>query len=267
VAKLRNLGGNSKSADEKLVYVIWLRCVIIEVMNRLHKVFIKWSPAFAYCIGLIASDGNLSKDGRHIVFTSKDEELVETFRDCLGLKNKVSYKGRGGSKDRKYSFLQFGDKNFYEFLLKIGLTPAKSKTIGPLKINEMYFADFLRGVLDGDGNINIFRHPESRRPQLRVRFFSASSNFINWIQGQNMRLLHIKGFQRETNGEIDLAYATADSVKLLNFMYYVGCKHFLKRKHEKAMQFFKDEIESSILRSRGGEIGKRVGPRSRWGNP
>lgn len=42
-------------------------------MKPLSKIKIKWSPKFAYCIGLITSDGNLSKDGRHISFTSKDK--------------------------------------------------------------------------------------------------------------------------------------------------------------------------------------------------
>ncbi len=206
-------------------------------MHRLCKTSVKWSPALSYCIGLIASDGNLSKDGRHIIFTSKDESLVNIFKRCLGLKNKIAYKGRGISKDKKYSFLQFSDKNFYEFLEGLGLTPAKSKTIGPLKIKDKYFSDFLRGVFDGDGNINTFKHPESKNPQLRVRFFSASNNFINWIQNKNMKLLGIKGFTRMAKGEIVLAYAMADSIKLLNFMYYKECRFFLKRKHDKAVNF------------------------------
>ncbi|MBI4994022.1 hypothetical protein HZC21_00030 [Candidatus Peregrinibacteria bacterium] len=37
----------------------------------------KWTPALAYAIGLLATDGNLSKDGRHITMTSN------VFRDFL----------------------------------------------------------------------------------------------------------------------------------------------------------------------------------------
>lgn len=215
-------------------------------MRRLYKVSTKWSSSLAYCIGLIASDGNLSKDGRHVIFTSKDKNLTEIFKNCLGLENKISYKGRGNSREKKYSFLQFGDKNFYDFLLDLGLTPAKSKTIGPLKINTLYFADFIRGVFDGDGNINIFRHPESKYSQLRIRFFSASSNFINWIQDNNKRFLSINGFQRKMEREIELAYATADSVKLLKFMYYKGCQYFLERKYEKAIKFLKTNTKWNV---------------------
>jgi len=54
-------------------------------MHRLSKVKIEWSPKFAYAIGLIATDGNLSQDGRSVNFTSKDEELAMAFKACLGI--------------------------------------------------------------------------------------------------------------------------------------------------------------------------------------
>ena len=44
-----------------------------------------WSPDLAYAVGLVATDGNLSPDGRHMSFISKDRDLVETFRQCFGL--------------------------------------------------------------------------------------------------------------------------------------------------------------------------------------
>ena len=49
-------------------------------MKRLSRIKIEWSPEFAYAIGLIVTDGSLSKDGRHINFSSKD-------LPCLGRKH------------------------------------------------------------------------------------------------------------------------------------------------------------------------------------
>ena len=49
------------------------------------KVKIMWSPHFAYAIGLLVTDGNLSPSGRHIHFTSKDLELVKLFQKALGV--------------------------------------------------------------------------------------------------------------------------------------------------------------------------------------
>ncbi len=54
-----------------------------------------------YTVGLIATDGNLSKDGRHITITSKDEEILEGLKSILFLKLKLTKKATGGSKDKK----------------------------------------------------------------------------------------------------------------------------------------------------------------------
>lgn len=208
--------------------------------KRLSKVEIKWSPNFSYAIGLITTDGNLSSDGRHLDFTSKDLELVEKFKKCLGIKNKICGKTRGGSNIKKYLHVQFGDKNFYEFLLKLGLTPAKSKTLGSLKIPSEYFLDFLRGCIDGDGSIGVFKHPESRHPQLRIRLTSASMQFLKWIKMEISKNIKIKtGWIEWKNNVGVLVYAKEDSIKLLNYVYYPKVEFYLKRKYNIAKPFLR----------------------------
>jgi len=160
---------------------------------RKNKVKLIWNTNFAYIIGIIATDGNLSSDLRHLIITSKDYEMVINCRKYLGINNKISRTARGGSKDKKYYMLQFGDKNFFEFLLELGLTPRKSKTISELKIPDKYFAGFLRGCIDGDGSILISKHPESRHPQYKVRLCSASKKFLNWILKVCKILFSIEG--------------------------------------------------------------------------
>src|ERR1035437_618663 len=88
------------------------------------KVEIKWSGDFAYAIGLIATDGNLSKFGSRISFVSKDIEQVRNFKKCLGLKNKIGVH-RSGSTPSKAHRVQFGDVLFFEFLSSFGIFPAK----------------------------------------------------------------------------------------------------------------------------------------------
>ena len=41
-----------------------------------YNICMKWGSDFAYVVGLITTDGSLSKDKRHIDFTSKDLELI-----------------------------------------------------------------------------------------------------------------------------------------------------------------------------------------------
>ena len=88
---------------------------------RKNKVKLVWNNNFAYVIGVIATDGNLSPDQRHICITSKDYEMVVNCRKCLKIKNNIGRKARGGSEEKKYFILQFGDKNFFEFEKRIPL--------------------------------------------------------------------------------------------------------------------------------------------------
>ena len=57
---------------------------------RRHIHEIRWDPEVAYAVGLIATDGNLSRGGRHMSVTSKDRDLIETLRRCLRLSNSIS---------------------------------------------------------------------------------------------------------------------------------------------------------------------------------
>ena len=136
----------------------------------------EWTNKIAYAIGLITTDGNLSKDGRHIIFVSKDLSLVKLFKRCLNLKNKISTKTSGYSNNEGiYYYIQFGNVIFYRDLISIGLCTNKSKRINQLCIPKDYFSDFLRGHLDGDGTIrayNDYAFPKSKR--LYVNFLSAS---------------------------------------------------------------------------------------------
>ncbi|MFA5838401.1 MAG: LAGLIDADG family homing endonuclease [Candidatus Paceibacterota bacterium] len=207
-------------------------------MRRLNKVKIKWSPNFAYAIGLITTDGNLSPDNRHLNMTSKDKKLIISFKKCLGIKNKIGKKTREYSKEKKYFVVQFGDINFYNFLMSIGLTPAKSKILSKINIPKKYFADFLRGCIDGDGNISISYHPESNQPQLKIRLASGSLNFLEWVDNEIYK--HIKttgGWISDDKSVFVLNYAKKDSIKLLNFMYYNGDYEYLERKYKIGKEF------------------------------
>ena len=209
-------------------------------MNRLSKVKIEWSPSFAYAIGLIVTDGNLSIDRRHINFTSKDKDLVIQFRECLGLKNKIGRKTRAREKAKKYYHIQFGDKNFYEFLLSIGIMPAKSKKLRNIKIADRYFADFLRGCVDGDGSIGSFQHPESKYLQIRIKITSASPPFLSWLHKKIKRNFSIQGgWIGAERGAWSLAFATADTLAILRAIYYSRDVPCLKRKEQIAKRFLR----------------------------
>ena len=202
-------------------------------MKMMKKVDTTWSPTLTYIIGVIATDGNLSPDGRHVNITSKDEALLLDIRNALGLTCQIGKKSRAALQEKKYSVLQIGDKNFYNFLLSIGLTTNKSKTIDKLKICYKFFGDFLRGCIDGDGTITSCSHPESKHKQLRIRLYSASLPFLNWIQTEIKKRLNISGgwiHTRANRSMSALSFGKADSIKILHFIYNNEESIYLDRK-------------------------------------
>jgi len=185
------------------------------------KVKCLWSPNMAYAVGLIATDGYLSKDGRHIVLVSKDKEQLENFSSCLNLKVKMGIHKSG--QGRTAFRVQFGDILFYRFLLGIGLSNAKSRTIGSLEIPDKYFFDFLRGSFDGDGCFYSYWDPRWKASfMFYTSFISASNKHIEWLREEIFKRLKIKGHitkAKRVNYYYQLKYAKSDSLKILKKIY------------------------------------------------
>lgn len=182
----------------------------------------KWSGKLAYAVGLITTDGNLSKDGRHINLTSKDEEQIQNFAKILNLKNRISMKKSSYTGEKKYYFLQFGNIELFHFLLSIGLMPNKTKILGPLQIPDEYFADYLRGFLDGDGFTNSYWDSRWKNSFcLYTGFTSASILHLNWIQEKIKDLYDISGkIKFSGKSTYHLTYAKRSSIILLKNMYH-----------------------------------------------
>jgi hypothetical protein len=199
-----------------------------------EKVKVRWSRAFAYGIGLLASDGNLSPDKRHINFTSKDKELIDLFQKAFNLDLHVGVKSRGRGLEKCYYVAQFSDVVFYDFLISIGLAPNKSKSIAALEIPRRYFFDFLRGSFDGDGSTYSYFDPRWKSSFMYYTVFaSASRPHLEWLQ-ENIRLHigivgHVTGAGR-FNTAYQLKYAKFESGVLLAKMYAYKNALYLTRK-------------------------------------
>ena len=214
------------------------------------RVSIEWSPMLAYAVGLFTADGCLINDGRHIDFTSKDREQVLAFKRCLGLKVKVGTK-KSGIPGKNYYRVQFGDVLFYQFLMNIGLAPAKSKTLAAVLVPDKYFPDFLRGYFDGDGTSYSFYDslfPNSYR--FYLAFTSASPKFIDWLRNMIRKTVQVGGHIAlySDRNYMQLKYAKHEAIAVCQYMYQGKPKFFLKRKHLK----IRDSIRI-INQRRGGE--------------
>jgi hypothetical protein len=217
-------------------------------MKPRGRVSVNWSSGLAYAIALIATDGNLSSDGRHISLTSKDLEQLQNFKKCLGIDVKIGYKRSGYSRVAT-PHIQFGDVAFYRFLVSIGLTRAKTRTISSLKIPDEYFFDFLRGHHDGDGSFYSYWDPRWKPSFMFYTIFLTSScDHLVWLRQNIVRLLGIRGYvseykNRSKSTAYTLRFAKNESLKLLPKMYHSDKIICLTRKYLKVKEALKIEGE------------------------
>jgi hypothetical protein len=207
---------------------------------------LRWTADLAYAVGLIATDGNLSRDGRHLAIPSKDYDLLATLRQCLQLRSHITVARNAHGVVYR---LQWSDRTFYDWLLAIGLTPAKSLTLRPLLIPDEYFADFFRGCVDGDGSVLVYtdRYHTNKKPcyvyeRLYVSLVSASRQFLEWAQGSVLRLAQVRGTinirsKTGANPVWALRYAKAESIRVLRWMYDAPGVPALSRKRVIAEAF------------------------------
>jgi hypothetical protein len=199
---------------------------------------IPWSSELAYAIGLITTDGNLSKDGRHLEFTSKDMEQIRNFKYCLGLRVKVSLKSSGYTGVR-VPHVQFGNVKFYRFLLSLGLHPAKSKTLNAVNVPDKYFFDFLRGHFDGDGHLYSYWDSRWKNSFMYyLAFSSASPKHILWLRTKLKQLLGVQGHITRAKGQSveQLKYAKREGLLIFRKMYASSDCITLTRKRKKVLQ-------------------------------
>ena len=146
------------------------------------------------------SDGDRRKlSGRkgHLSLISKDVDQIETFRRCLRLEVPISQIRTATGIHHKVLWC---DRGLYDWFVGAGLTPAKSRTLGPLAVPDSVFRDFFRGCIDGDGSVLVYidRYHAARRPQyvyerLYVSLVSASLRFLDWIKASVGRMVCVGG--------------------------------------------------------------------------
>lgn len=203
-----------------------------------------WTPDIAYAVGLLATDGNLSPDGRHVSLTSNDREQLETFLKCINRTARIgTTRGGFGTTSMR---VQIGDVGLYRWLVSIGLHPRKSLTLGAVAVPDGVFSHFVRGLLDGDGSIldvtyNGGGKAKGRRYRtLLVRFVSASPSHIEWLSLRIKASYGVSGAITRTRGIRQLTFAKRESLALLHWIYPDRTVPCLARKRDVWIRFVRD---------------------------
>ena len=215
-------------------------------MRYTQKRFYSWSENLAYLVGLIASDGCLQKDGRHIDITSTDLEILQNVLVALNRNIKI---GTKVNKSKKPAFhVQFSDIGLYDFLLSISLTPQKSHTINKLSIPDAYYPDFLRGVVDGDGSFYGYSDKRWKSSDMYyLGIYSASTDFLKFIRYKNTKLFRVSevNIKPSTRAHV-LSYAKSDTRTIFNKIYHSDSCLKLTRKYNKISNFISSDRNGTI---------------------
>jgi len=205
--------------------------------------FSKWSIGMSYILGLLLTDGCMSKAKRcsySIRLCLNDRDLLEKVAKAMGSSHAITV-----SKEQKgLNMLVFSREKISQDLIRLGMKPRKSLDLNFPAVPKRYLPDFIRGVFDGDGSV--YFEPKSPRFPVRTKFNSGSKDFIRGLEKglQDLGMPKRVIYERKTKNGISymFRYGHKDSKKLFSILYEnTGNSVFLKRKYRKFLEGFQKE--------------------------
>jgi predicted DNA-binding protein YlxM (UPF0122 family) len=164
--------------------------VSVKKINVNEDFFSSWSPAMAYVLGVICTDGNLNpgrirepwraKSASTVPIISvaqKEPELLEKILHLMNCDAKLYFsKERVYGKTKAGAIYHFGisNENLYDDIVNLGLTPNKSLTMQFPNTPNEFIRHFIRGCWDGDGSVYI----DNYSGKIGASFVSGSLEFV-----------------------------------------------------------------------------------------
>ena len=195
------------------------------------------APQKSYFLGLMFSDGNVSKNRKYIKIEilNKDRKVLCLFSHQVFGFEKITNRIKP---DTGHEICRFGvnSQRMKDDLIKLGCMP--NKTFKITFPNFPYMSHFLRGYLDGDGCISVAKN------RCRV-IFTCNVNFGNGLQQFLLNSLDIKSsVSKYTRSEVvDITISNInDCVKFLNYIYNDCQNFYMDRKYEKYQEVLKFKL-------------------------
>jgi len=186
------------------------------------RFFKTWSPEMAYVLGVIATDGYLFQYRGTSGFSvsQKERELLDKILVLMGSNAKILFKKqRGGFGGSRY-FFTITNKEMFDDLLRLGLTPRKSLTLTFPDTPGEYVRHFIRGCWDGDGSVYLGGGSLS---QAASSIGSGSKAFIDGIKSHLRNLgLPDRPIDISRNGKnnfFSIRFFARDTAKLYKVLY------------------------------------------------
>ena len=202
----------------------------------------------AYWLGFIYADGYISKHTNNTIsyefgmkLQSVDRYILEKLNDNLGGNNlitdndecQVVIKGVPAIR-HKSSHLRVFSKNIVNNLYENGIDFNKTKSdIYPI-VNDIYFLDFLRGYIDGDGWIYVRESPKV----LQVGICAYGDKCLNYIKNKLFIDYNItSGVYQNLEHKYSLLITGQQGEKLLDMIYKDINVPMLDRKYQKYLKY------------------------------
>lgn len=211
--------------------------------KKINKDFFKkWSSDMAYVLGIFMADGNMvltKRNNHYISFYSADKDILIEIKNALGSGHKLSKRNH----DESFR-IQIGNKEMFNDLCFLGVTPNKSKRMKMPEIPNKFVDDFVRGYFDGDGNVwSGYMNKSRAKPThaLQVAFTSSCMEFLHELLSLlRKRGVHGGSIFKIKNKECHrLIFGTSDALKLYQIMYNEPYSLGLKRKIQVFEKFIK----------------------------
>ena len=187
-----------------------------------------------YWLGLILADGNISKDMKSFELTLKDKEHIQKFMECIQSKHKLSIRHVNG---QEYYRVSFNDRNIISKLLSLGILPNKSNIDFDMpNIPDIFFNDFLRGLIDGDGGYYVYNYKNIERLFTMINIGLHSPKFANQILNKINNFYNVNGKLYKGKTCYNIRFAKRDSIKLINILFEHSSL-YLQRKYSKIEKY------------------------------
>lgn len=179
--------------------------------------FKNWSHEMAYILGFITADGNIFENRLGIILHIKDVELLEKVAKKLGENISVS-------KYEKTCRIAIRCDEWVKDLNYLGVFSNKTFSIKPPNVPKEYINSYIRGIIDGDGCINI----RNRKVKNGIRVSIRGNEFVvEWLKNIINEIVDSKAnysYSNTKNGvSYCLQYSYNKALNLLKWIYYDGC--------------------------------------------
>lgn len=184
----------------------------------------------SYILGYIYADGNINWNPRRsywaltITASAKDKFHLERLRNLLSSTKPLLY----SPKTNSYRLIA-NSKRLCQKLIDLGINPRKSLTVNFPDLPKEQIKHFIRGIVDGDGNVRFVNR--ERSPYFEITIASGSKSFCEGLTGVVKDTIGISANIRKVGKNVYIIqYSCSRGERLAKFLYS-NASIFLERKY------------------------------------